>query len=140
MKVTEELIWLCLNELATQAARKQKYKDYYDGNHAILKDYAMQDSRSNRKLIFNFPRKFVDNETGYLLGKPVNFISKSDNQGAVDCIDTNLSYWDKGHNINLRKQSEIFGESYELQYINSDGEFCATVLTPLNCYCLVDGT
>lgn len=140
MKVTEELIKLCLDELYTQVNQKQKYKDYYDGEHAILSDYDMQDSRSNRRLIFNFPRKFVDNETGYLLGKPVNFISKSDNQAAVDCIDTNLSYWDKGHNINLRKQSEIFGESYELQYINSEGEFCATVLTPLNCYCLVDGT
>ena len=91
MKVTEELIWICLDELTTQVAKKQKYKDYYDGNHEILHDYAMQDSRSNRKLIFNFPRKFVDNETGYLLGKPVNFISKSDNQDAIDCIDRNLS-------------------------------------------------
>ncbi len=140
MEVTENLIHLCLNELATQAAYKRKYQEYYDGRHDILKKYDMQDSRSNRKLIFNFPRKFVDNETGYLLGKPVNFISKTDNQAAVDCIDANLSCWDKGHNINLRKQSEIYGESYELQYVNSDGEFCATVLNPLNCYCLVDGT
>lgn len=140
MEVTENLIHLCLDELATQAAYKRKYKEYYDGRHDILKNYDMQDSRSNRKLIFNFPRKFVDNETGYLLGKPVNFVSKTDNQAAVDCIDKNLSYWDKGHNINLRKQSEIYGESYELQYINTDGEFCATVLNPLNCYCLIDGT
>ena len=28
----------------------------------------MQDSRFKRKLIFNFPSKFVCNETGYLLG------------------------------------------------------------------------
>lgn len=140
MKVTEELIKLCLAELETQIAYKQKYKDYYNGNHAILTNYDMQDSRSNRKLIFNFPRKFVDNETGYLLGKPVNFISKTDNQAAVDCIDLNTSHWDKEHNINLRKQSEIYGESFELHYINSDGEFCATVLTPLNCYCLEDGS
>ncbi|MEA5085159.1 MAG: phage portal protein [Lachnospiraceae bacterium] len=140
MIVTEKLILLCLDELEKQAQQKQIYKDYYNGEHFILRNYDMQDSRSNQKLVFNFPRKFVDNETGYLLGKPVNFISKSDKQEAIDCIDTNLSYWDKGHNINLRKQSEIFGESYELQYINRDGEFCATVLTPLNCYCLVDGT
>ena len=38
----------------------------------------MQDSRSNMRLVFNFPRKFVNNETGYILGKPVNYISKSD--------------------------------------------------------------
>lgn len=140
MEVTETLIKLCLDELEAQSSAKQKYKNYYDGDHRILHDYDMQDSRSNRKLIFNFPRKFVDNETGYLLGKPVNFISKTDNKTVVDCIDRNISHWHKEHNINLRKQSEIFGESYELNYVNSDGEFCGTVLTPLNCYCLEDGT
>jgi len=140
LEVNEDLIRLCLDELNSQAKRKLKYKHYYNGDHNILHDYDMQDSRSNRKLIFNFPRKFVDNETGYLLGKPVNFISKTDNKAVVDCIDHNISHWDKEHNINLRKQSEIFGESYELDYINADGEFCGTVLTPLNCYCLEDGS
>ena len=106
-----------------QAAHKHKYKEYYDDRNDILKNYDMQDSRSNRKLIFYFPRKFVDNETGYLLGKPVIFVSKTDNhQVAVDCIDKNLSYWDKGHNINLCKQSEIYGESYELLFTYKIGK------------------
>ena len=81
----------CLDELEKQRATKQHYKDYYDGKHAILTDYSVQDSRANRKLIFNFPRKFVDNETGYLLSKPVNFISKSDYRKAVECIDRNTA-------------------------------------------------
>lgn len=140
MQITESLIKQCLSELESNSSIKQKYKDYYEGNHSILKDYDMQDSRSNRKLIFNFPRKFIDNETGYLLGKPVNFVSKSDDKCIIACIDRNSSHWDKEHNISLRKQSEIFGESYELNYINTDGEFCATILTPLECYVLEDGT
>ncbi len=140
MQINETLINQCLAELNHNSSTKQKYKDYYEGNHSILKNYDMQDSRSNRKLIFNFPRKFIDNETGFLLGKPVNFISKSDDNTIIDCIDKNTSHWDKEHNINLRKQSEIYGESYELNYINTEGEFCATVLTPLECYVLEDGT
>lgn len=140
MQITEGLIKQCLTELNDNCSIKQKYKDYYEGKHSILKDYDMQDSRSNRKLIFNFPRKFIDNETGYLLGKPVNFISKSDDKKIIDCIDINSSHWDKEHNISLRKQSEIYGESYELNYINTDGEFCATMLTPLEAYVLEDGT
>jgi SPP1 family phage portal protein len=87
----------------------------------------MQDSRSNMKLVFNYPRKFVDNEVGYLLGKPVNYISKSDDENIINAIDLNTSHWDKEHNINLRKQSEIFGESYELNYINEEGEFSAAI-------------
>jgi SPP1 family phage portal protein len=100
----------------------------------------MQDSRSNMRLVFNFPRKFVDNETGYILGKPVNYVSKSDDLGIVTAIDINTSHWDKEHNINLRKQSEIYGEAYELNYVNSAGEFSATILNPLNGYVLEDGT
>lgn len=111
MIVTEELILLCLNEFDKQAQQKQIYKDYYNGEHTILRNYDMQDSRSNQKLIFNFPRKFVDNETGYLLGKPVNYVSKSDNNDIIQCIDTNTSHWDKEHNITLRKLSEIYGET-----------------------------
>ncbi|WP_459909267.1 phage portal protein [Desulfotomaculum defluvii] len=50
------------------------------------------------------------------------------------------SHWDKEHNINLRKQSEIYGEAYELNYINNDGEFSATILTHLDAFVLEDGT
>ncbi|MGG1670722.1 phage portal protein [Paenibacillus sp. NRS-1783] len=140
MQITEQIIIECLNELQSAAIAKQKYSDYYNGQHAILKNYAMQDSRSNQKLIFNFPRKFVDNEVGYLLGKPVNYVSKSDQDTAIHNIDIHMSHWDKEHNLQLRKQSEIFGESFELNYIDSDGQFSATVLSPLNAYVLEDGT
>ncbi|MCD2347421.1 phage portal protein [Clostridium guangxiense] len=114
MQITENLILQCLNELNKNYINKQIYKKYYEGNHAILSNYTMQDSRSNMKLVFNFPRKFVDNEVGYLLGKSVNYVSKSDDEEIINAIDLNTSHWDKEHNINLRKQSEIFGESYEL--------------------------
>jgi SPP1 family phage portal protein len=140
LQINENLILQCLNELNKNALNKKIYKEYYEGTHSILKNYTMQDSRSNMKLVFNYPRKFVDNEVGYLLGKPVNYISKSDDSGIIDKIDLNMSHWDKEHNINLRKQSEIYGESYELNYINEDGEFSATILNPLNCYVLEDGT
>ncbi|MGG1652638.1 phage portal protein, partial [Paenibacillus sp. NRS-1780] len=140
MQVTEQIILECLNELHSTAIAKQKYSDYYNGHHSILKNYAMQESRSNQKLIFNFPRKFVDNEVGYLLGKPVNYVSKSDQDEAIHNIDVHMSHWDKEHNLQLRKQSEIFGESFELNYIDSDGQFSATVLSPLNAFVLEDGT
>ncbi|MGX1572795.1 phage portal protein [Paenibacillus terrae] len=140
LQITQQIIIECLNELQSAALAKQKYSDYYNGQHAILKNYAMQESRSNQKLIFNFPRKFVDNEVGYLLGKPVNYVSKSDQDEAIQNIDVHMSHWDKEHNLQLRKQSEIFGESIELNYIDSDGQFSATVLSPLNVYVLEDGT
>lgn len=91
LKINETLILDCLNELYKNAQAKQKYKDYYEGNHDILKNYQMQDNRSNMKLVFNYPRKFVDNEVGYILGKPVNYISKSDNEDIINAIDLNIN-------------------------------------------------
>jgi hypothetical protein len=111
LQITENLILECLKELEKTVLSKQTYQDYYEGKHSILNEYAMQDSRSNMKLVFNFPRKFVDNETGYLLGKPVNFVSKTDDEAIIDAIDKNMSHWDKEHNILLRKESEIIRES-----------------------------
>lgn len=140
IKITEEIILECLKELDKNAIKYQKYKDYYEGKHDILKNYTMQDSRSNMKLVFNFPRKFVDVEVGYLLGKDVNYISKSGNQEIIDIIDYHMSHWVQEHDIALRKGSEIYGVSWELNYIDRDGEFKATVLNPLNSYVLEDGT
>jgi hypothetical protein len=106
LNTNENLILECLNELNKNALAKQKYKDYYEGNHSILKSYQMQDSRSNMRLVFNFPRKFVDNETGYILGKPVNYISKSDESAIIAAIDKNSSHWDKEHNINRKSMGK----------------------------------
>jgi hypothetical protein len=38
-------------ELNQAAQTKQTYSNYYIGDHAILKDYEMQESQSNRKFI-----------------------------------------------------------------------------------------
>ena len=65
MQITENLIIECLNKLVLNSSIKQKYKDYYEGNH---KNYQMQDSRSNMKLVFNYPRKFMDNRARLHLG------------------------------------------------------------------------
>ena len=61
MKINETLILQCLNELNCHALKRKIYMDYYKGKHEIMNNYQIQDSRSNRKLVFNFPRKFVDN-------------------------------------------------------------------------------
>ncbi|MSU01400.1 phage portal protein [Tissierella pigra] len=140
-KVTEKIILECLKELDKNAIRYQKYKDYYEGDIGVIfKDYTMQDSRSNMKIPFNFCRKFVDVETGYLLGKDINYISKSGNQEIIDTIDYHMTHWVQEHDILLRKSSEIYGIAWELNYVDRDGDFKATVLNPLNSYILEDGT
>ena len=138
--IDEKIIKDCLSELRSRQAKYKVYERYFNGEHDILYNYAMQDARSNMKVVVNFPRRFILEEVSYVLSNPVNFISFVNDTDLINLIDLNFSHWSKVHDQELLKQSQIFGESYELQYINKDGEFRATVLNPLNCYVLEDET
>lgn len=140
MELTEDIVVKCLNYLYKNQANHKIYIDYYEGKHKILSDYPIVDNRSNMRIVNNFPRKFVDNEVGYLLGKPINYISNSDSEEIIDEITKDFDGWEKEHNITLRKQSEIYGESYELDYVDAEGNFKAATLNPMNTYVLEDGT
>lgn len=137
----EDLINKCFLKFKSQQYKYQVYRDFYENNtDSIMSDYSMRDAQSNRKISVNFAKKFVQMEVGYSLGNPVTYISKSNNKKLIDTIDYNIGSWSKSQDQRLRKESEIYGVSYELDYINSDGEFTATTLTPQNCYVLTDGT
>lgn len=139
MKVNNELIIKCLAELRKNQVKYKKYKDYYDGNYDILKNYAMNESRSNQKVVVNYFKKFINDEIAYSIGNPISYISASGDNDLVSTIDLNFSYWSKVHDQELLKQANIFGEAYEVQYISSNGEFKATVYNPLQMFVLESG-
>jgi SPP1 family phage portal protein len=139
LQVTDKLIEQCLNEFRRRQILYQVYKDYYKGQHDILKNYAMNKSRSNMKVVVNFFKKFINDEIAYSLGNPINYISTKGDSELIDAIDLNFAHWSKVHDQKLLKEANTYGESYEIQYITKDGEFKATVLNPLNCFVLESG-
>jgi len=139
LKVNNELILRCLKELRKNQVKYRVYKDYYDGNHDILKTYAMNEARSNQKVVVNYFKKFINDEIAYSIGNPVSYISTEGDNEVINLIDLNFSYWSKMHDQEIMKQANIFGESYELNYINEDGDFKATVYNPLNMFVLESG-
>ncbi|MBP1935094.1 phage portal protein [Ammoniphilus resinae] len=137
----EELILKMLEQLALQQLKYKKLNDYYQGNHRILSEPSKVDNtRADERAIFNYCRKTVLNYTGYILGKPVNYSSKSGNKEFLDYIDLYYSYWEKEHNIHLNQTRLINGTAYELSYINPNGEFQSTFFSPLEMIVLHDGT
>ncbi|MBM7631110.1 phage portal protein [Geomicrobium sediminis] len=135
----EELIKKCLRAFRQQRIKYRKYQDYYDGRHDIVRNYAMADSRANMKVVVNFFKKFINDEVAYALGNPVSYVSRKDDHNTTDLVDLNFGHWSKQHDQNLIRQANIFGEAYELFYINEDSEFKATTLTPLNAFVLENG-
>lgn len=139
MNLTDDLLAKCIKELRKQQRRYQVYQNYYEGKHDILYNYSFNKHRANFKVVVNFFRKFIHDEISYSLGNRVNYISMVNDTDLITQIDLDFSHWEKVHNQDLALKTAIFGEAYELDYINKDGEFKSTVLTPLNCYVLENG-
>lgn len=136
----DDLITKCLNELFKKQANIKQYFDYYEGNQKILHTYQQNDGRSNYVVLRNFCRQMVNNFAGYMLSKPVNYISVSGNDGEANAITSAFSLWEKEHNITMCKNAQIAGESYEAISVDGNGNFIATSLNPLNTYVVEDGS
>lgn len=139
MKVNKALILKCLSELRKNQFKYKVNKDYYDGKFDIYKNYAMNKSRSNEKVPINYFKKFINDEIAYSVGNPISYVSTLADNELIETIDLNFSHWSKIHDQELLKQANIFGESYEVQYINSNGDFKATVYNPLQMFVLESG-
>lgn len=136
MEITNELIINCLKDFRLQQSKYQVYKRYYEGDHDILHKYAMQEARSNMKVVVNFVKRFIDERVSYITTNPINYISKTDDNEIVDTIDRNIAINEKLENQNLLKQAQIFGKAFSLAYIDTIGDFRTLTLNPLNCYVL----
>jgi SPP1 family phage portal protein len=119
------------------ALNKQKYA-YYQDQHDILQTYKTQDRRSNQIAQCNFVGVFIDQETSYILGKPVSLVPKNGDENVIMDIDYNLAHWSRKHNQTLCTDLGIYGKVFELYYINEDGEFCARVLNSKTSYAVID--
>lgn len=129
---------LCNTKFYSELAlNKQKY-DYYKDKHDIQNNYKTQDRRSNQIAQCNFVGIFIDQETSYILGKPVSLVPKNGDENVIMDIDYNLAHWSRKHNQTLCTDLGIYGKVFELYYINEDGEFCARVLNPKTAYAVID--
>lgn len=132
---------MLLNKLQTQSGYYTNLYNYYQGKHKILYDKPKSDpTKADPRATFNYARKTVTNFVGYLLGKPVNYTSNTDNKAFLDDIHYYFGTWEKQHNIDIKTASEVFGKAYEVYFINTDGEFQCTYFNPLEMAVLQDGT
>ncbi|WP_345759057.1 phage portal protein [Bacillus sp. PBIB1] len=135
----ETLLMKCLRKLRENQETYKTYEEYYNGHHSIMRNYAMNESRSNMKVVVNFFKKFIHDEIAYALGNPVTYISLDGNSQLIDVIDYNFSHWSKIHDQKLMLEATKFGEAYEIQYTTRDNEFKCAVLTPMNCFVIEEG-
>ena len=123
-----EIISIIQDYKTREVPRLLKYRNYYDGKQKILqKRYSDPDKPCN-KIVTNFMYSVVKNYQGYLLGIPIKYNNDD------EALDDVLRYNDVAdEDSELMKDLLIFGEAYEVEYIDEDSKTRFKQFSPLEC-------
>lgn len=106
----------------------QKAKNYYDGKQDILLKEPSDDGRPDNKVVINYCKPIVDNYLGYIVGKPVAFVSED------DTINDILNYNDMAStSAEYLRQSLIYGRAFTINYIDEFSQQRLQVLDAKEC-------
>lgn len=109
--------------------RFKKLRNYYEGEHDILKRWYEDKNKPNNKIVNNFCRMITDVTQGYFTGSPVTYVGYDDKylMHLEDIYNVNL---EENQNSLLSKDASIFGVAYELLYMNEDADIRFATLPP----------
>ena len=123
-----------VNEILKKHRLKQvrcrKLLNYYKAKHKILNGN-QTDKKAENRLVNDYPGYITDVICGYFMGKPIRYTSKSQNDELVTRLsDVNESNNEQDHNYELAKNMSIYGEAWELLYVDEDSEIKFVALSP----------
>ena len=101
--------------------------DYYKGNQEILNRVIEDSTKPNNKPVTNFCSNISDILTGYFIGKPVSYIS-TDKEFLNIMLKVFADNDEQAENHDLGHKASIKGQSFELVYLDEDGNICFNCL------------
>ena len=132
-----ELLRKMLNKFDLEVAPKlHRYKNYYDGQQAILNKSYADPSKPCNKSVLNYTKTIADAYTGYLATP--GYISYSSDE-EIDDIMNILRYNDYQNQDNRFLQDAlIYGTAAELMYIDSRAQTRFRLINPTQCFGVYD--
>ena len=117
----------------------KELKDFYTGNHAILKQKAKDKYKPDNRLVVNFAKYIVDTFNGYFIGNPVSMFHED------KTVNDYLAYIDgyndqSDNNAELSKICSIYGHGFELVFNDENSEIGITYMTPVDGFVVYDNT
>lgn len=117
--------------------RLDRLYSYYIGDHDILS--RSRGEAANNRLVCNHAKYITDCTTGYFLGSPVRYVSRSGKD--ISLIRDTLKRADSDtEDIDLARFGSIYGMSYEMLYITGEGEIHLASLDPRCAFVVYDDT
>lgn len=122
-----------IKKLIDKAAKNKydKLKNYYIGEHSIVRYEKKDVTAPNNKLISNMAKYITDTSIGYFLGKPI--VYSSDNHLFVKKLQEVFDYNDEqDENIELAKAASIYGHIFEMIYLDEVANLRLVRINPKN--------
>lgn len=118
--------------------RLEKYKNYYDGAHAIMRKAYSDPSKPCNRIIINYAKTIVDSYCGYIASP--SYISYSSEQDIEDVMNI-LRYNDyQAEDADFLLNALIYGTAAELMYIDNSGKTRFRQINPTQCFGVYDDT
>ena len=117
--------------------RLQKWKDYFDGKHDILKKSYNDTSKPCNRIVTNYCKIITNTYSGYICGKPITYTSNDD----ITEIQEGINYNDdNAENTEWLTNALIYSLGYELQWLDEYAKVRYSQVNPLNAFAVYDNT
>ena len=141
----EELTDNKLNEFIAKhnaecAFRFKHLKDAYETDYQIFHQKPKPDYKPDNRIAVNFAKYMVDTFNGYFIGNPIKISVDGDAAGNIKkYVELLDQYNDQDdNNAELSKLCSIFGNGYEMYYVDSIGNVGITYLSPMDGFMIYD--
>lgn len=121
------------------AFRLQKLWDAYMTDYSIFHEKEKPAWKPDNRIAVNFAKYIVDTMNGFFLGNPI----KISVDGEADNIKKYVEFLDQyndqdDNNAELSKLCSIFGNGYEMYYVDPIGNVGITYLSPMDGFMIYD--
>lgn len=133
MLTFEEARKLYESHVMNRRPRLRKLLEYYLNDHAILK-HPNRKGKNDAKVAHGYPRYISTIATGY--AGSVTYQKMEDLQKLKDIFNYNS---ESSINSDLLLYNSIYGETFELDWLDEDGNYCFDALDPQTAMVVTDG-
>lgn len=117
-----------------------KYKplmDAYMTDYPIFHNPPKPKYKPDNRIAVNFAKYIVDTMNGFFLGNPIKL--QSDDEAVLNYVELLDQYNNQDdNNAELSKTCSIFGNGYEMYYVDENGQIGITYLTPIEAFMIYD--
>ena len=117
--------------------RYQRLHDAYENKYAIGKMEKKPDWKPDNRIPVNFAKYITDTMNGFFIGVP--FKTTCDDEDVSRYLEFLDQYNDQDdNNAELSKICSIYGNGYEMYYVDEQGDIGITYLTPVDAFMIYD--